>query len=197
MKQNKIDLSLPIDLHSIATSWPQYYSSKALTGHVGTHLDLMGKTFPLNLTELPGIVFDIRKFRNNEISVSDIDLEKVKPRMMVCFCGDVMSHTPYGSDEYPTEHPILSNELIDALIEKGTTLIGLDFAGARNGKEHYLTDLKCADNGIFIIENMTNFGRVLNGHTNADFKAKVYPMNYINMTGLPCRIIAEIYTNDD
>lgn len=33
---------------------------KALTGHLGTHFDVMNKTFPLEYTELEGIVFDIK-----------------------------------------------------------------------------------------------------------------------------------------
>ena len=32
---------------------------KVLFGHIGTHFDVMNKTFPLNYTRRKGIVFDI------------------------------------------------------------------------------------------------------------------------------------------
>ena len=42
----------------------------------------------------------------------------------------------YGSRKYFTEHPQLSNALLEALLEKKVSIIGVDFAGVRRGKEH-------------------------------------------------------------
>ena len=44
--------------------------------------------------------------------------------------------------------------------------------------------------GVFIIENLCDLGALLeNGGT---FMANTYPINYAEMTGLSCRVIAEI-----
>ena len=57
-------------------------------------------------------------------------------------------------------------------------------------KEHTPMDQYCADRGVFIIENLCNLSGVLkNGNT---FIANTYPMNYAEMTGLPCRVVVDI-----
>ena len=66
----------------------------------------------------------------------------------------------------------------------------MDFAGVRRGKEYTPMDQYCADRGVFIIENLCNLSGVLkNGNT---FIANTYPMNYAEMTGLPCRVVVDI-----
>ena len=60
----------------------------------------------------------------------------------------------------------------------------------RRGAEHTPTDQYCADQGVFIIENLCNLNSVLVHGMN--FKAHTYPMNYAEMTGLPCRVVAEV-----
>jgi kynurenine formamidase len=51
-------------------------------------------------------------------------------------------------------------------------------------------DQHCADQCVFLIENLCNLKNVLeNGGT---FIANTYLMNYAEMTGLPCRVAADI-----
>ncbi len=95
----------------------------------------------------------------------------------------------YGSRTYFTEHPQLSMNLIDQLLAKGVSMIGIDFAGVRRGTEHTPTDQKCAEKGTFVIENMDHLEDLPKG---AEFVIHTYPMNYEGMTGLPCRIVAEV-----
>lgn len=101
-----------------------------------------------------------------------------------------MNKKQYGGHVYFTEHPQLSDELIDALLDKKISVIGIDFAGVRRGKEHTPKDRYCADKGVFIIENLCNLKSVLS--EGGYFTACTYPMNYAEMTGLPCRVIARI-----
>lgn len=77
-----------------------------------------------------------------------------------------------------------------ALLNKQVSMIGVDFAGVRRSKEHTPTDQYCADRGTFIIENLCNMKSVLNA--GQQFTAHTYPMNYADVTGLPCRVVAEI-----
>lgn len=75
-------------------------------------------------------------------------------------------------------------------LDKGVSIIGVDFAGVRRGKEHTPKDQYCADRGVFIIENLCNLQSVI--ETGGTCFINTYPMNYADMTGLPCRVVAEI-----
>jgi kynurenine formamidase len=166
---------------------------KALPGHLGTHFDVMNKEFPLEFVERKAIVFDVSKIYNNRnISVDDIPIEKIEPDMFIAFNTGFIEKEGYGGKKYFTEHPQLSNKLIKELIKKNISIIGIDFAGIRRGEEHTPKDQFCADRGIFIIENLCNLHKVLNGHKYKKFIANTYPLNYTDMTGLPCRVVAKI-----
>ncbi|MBQ7922839.1 MAG: cyclase family protein [Clostridia bacterium] len=164
--------------------------NKALIGHIGTHFDVMEQEFPLEYTGREGIVFDVSAVKNRDIGISDIDMDKVSPGMFVGFCTGFIEEIGYGGKAYFGEHPQLSHELIDALIEKGISLIGLDFAGIRRGKEHIPKDRFCAERGVFVIENLCNLKTV--AAAGGRFFAHTYPVNYTGMTGLPCRVVAEV-----
>ena len=164
---------------------------KASFGHLGTHFDVMNKEFPLEYTTREGIVFDVRNIPE-EISTDDIDLETVREGMFVLFCSGFITKVPYGTPEYFHRHPYLSQKLIDALLDKKVSLIGIDFAGVRRGKEHTPADQRCADHGTFIIENMYGLENLLS--LESTFVVHTWPMNFTGMTGLPCRVAAEVVT---
>lgn len=164
--------------------------NQALIGHIGTHFDVMNKEFPLSYTERDGIVFDVRHISGRDIDTQDIDLNTVEKDMFVAFCTGFLETEGYGGHKYFTEHPQLSVALIDALLEKGVSIIGLDFAGVRRTPEHIPTDQLCADQGVFIIENLCNLKDIL--QLGGRFTACTYPLNCAEMTGLPCRVIAKV-----
>ena len=180
-----IDITLKITPKMVTDT--QGNEKKALVGHLGTHFDVMNKEFPLEFTRRQGIVFDVSSVEGRDIDIGDIDLNSVEKDMFVAFFTGYIEKVGYGGKIYFTEHPQLSNELIDALLDKGVSLIGVDFAGVRRGKEHTPKDQYCADRGVFIIENLCNLKAVIG-------KAVIhtYPMNYAGMTGLPCRVVAEV-----
>jgi len=159
-----------------------------LTGHLGTHFDVMNKEFPLEYTERRGIVFDVKAVQGRDIDITDVDMDKVEEGMFVAFSTGHLERTGYGTPEYSKDHPQLSHELIRALVEKGVSIIGIDFLGARRGSEHTPTDQYCADHGTFIIENLVNLSTL----PKEEFTACTYPMNYEGMTGLPCRVVAKV-----
>ena len=72
------------------------------------------------------------------------------------------------------------------------SIIGVDCAGVRRGGEHTPKDQYCADRGVFIIENLCNLGELLGGEKTARFVARTFPVNFDGMTGLPCRVVAEV-----
>ncbi len=164
---------------------------RALLGHLGTHFDAMRVAFPLEYTECKGIVFDVRGIVERDIEVSDIAFERVQAGMFVAFYSGFIAEEGYGTKRYFAEHPTLSNALLEALIEKGIAIIGLDFAGVRRGAEHPPMDQHCADHGVFVVENLINLQAILDSG-NDQFIARTFPVNYTDMDGLPCRVVAEV-----
>lgn len=183
-----IDVTLKITPKMVTDA--QGNEKKALVGHLGTHFDVMDKEFPLDYTRRKGISFDVSSVPSDgEITEGDIDLSLVKKEMFICFYSGYMKKEGYGSKAYFTEHPQLSMELIDQLVEKGVSMIGIDFAGVRRGKEHTPADQKCAEKGTFIIENMDHLEDL---PKERELVIHTYPMSYEGMTGLPCRVVAEV-----
>lgn len=162
--------------------------TKALTGHLGTHFDVMNKEFPLSFTQRNGIVFDVSQVKNRDIEIKDINLERVQKDSFVAFYTGFNQEEKYGTVRYFKEHPQLSNKLIDALLLKKVSIIGIDAAGIRRGLEHTSTDQKCADHNVFVVENLCNLDLIVNRKS----IIHTYPINFEGYTGLPTRVIAEI-----
>lgn len=161
-------------------------------GHLGTHFDVMNKEFPLFYLRREGIVFDVAEVRDRDIDVCDIDPARIEQEMFVAFYSGLAGRCAYGTQEYFKTHPQLSVGLIEKLIEKGISIIGIDFAGVRRGSEHTPMDQYCADHGVFIVENLCNLDRLLQNRDSSTFIANTYPVNFEGMTGLPCRVVAEV-----
>ncbi|MBR5005256.1 MAG: cyclase family protein [Erysipelotrichaceae bacterium] len=161
----------------------------SFSGHIGTHFDVMDKEFPLEYTKRKGIVFDVSSISNRDIECTDIDLTRVEKDMFVMFYSGMIERVEYGTRSYFKEHPQLSHELIDVLIKKGISMIGIDFSGVRRGSEHTPKDQLCANHGIFVIENLCNLKSLLDTKT---CTVHTYPLHMTQMTGLPCRVVAEI-----
>ena len=163
-------------------------------GHIGTHFDVMNKVFPLAFTKRSAVVFDVREILNRDIEKTDIDLSLVREDMFIAFYTGFIEKEGYGTKAYFRSHPQLSNELIDLLLYRKVSIIGIDCAGVRRGAEHTPKDQYCADKGVFIIENLCNLGEVINQNKARLFVANTYPINADDLTGLPCRVVAEVET---
>lgn len=167
---------------------------KALFGHIGTHFDVMDREFPLDYTVRDGIVFDVSTIRERDIEMQDVALDIVQKDMFVAFYTGYIEEVGYGGRVYFGPHPQLSDALIEALLEKGVSIIGVDCAGIRRGAEHTPKDQHCADHGTFVVENLCNLQAVL--EKSGRVKVHTYPMKCTGITGLPCRVIAEITEYD-
>jgi kynurenine formamidase len=165
---------------------------KSFSGHLGTHFDVMNKDFPLDYVKRRAVVFDVSRVKVCDISIDDVDLTLVEADMFVAFSTGFIERTGYGGKAYFGEHPQLSHEVIDALLDRKVSIIGIDFAGMRRGAEHTPKDQVCADRGVFVVENLCNLSAVLNGKKSAFFTANTFPIKYAGMTGLPCRVVAEL-----
>ena len=163
---------------------------RALVGHLGTHFDVMDKKFPLEYTCRKGIVFDVSNIRGRDIELADIDMGRVEKDLFVAFYTAYIEEESYGTKTYFAEHPELSHELIDALLKKGISIIGIDCSGIRRGKKHTPKDQLCANYDVFVVENLCGLKALVDA--DKEFTVHTYPVNYSGMTGLPCRVVAEL-----
>ena len=183
-----IDITLNVTPAMMGTAWEN--TAKNLIGHLGTHFDVMDKEFPLEYTRRSAVVFDVSHIRGREIEISDISLAQVKEDTFVAFCTGFMEEEMYGTSRYFKEHPQLSHALIEALLNRNISVIGTDCAGIRSGAEHVPADQRCAERGVFLVENLCSLKTVLN--VSPFFTAHTYPMRVSGITGLPCRVVAEL-----
>ena len=183
-----IDITLKITPRMVRDA--QADPDPRLVGHLGTHFDVMEQEFPLEYTEREGIVFDVSGVTDREIALSDIEIDRVGKGMFVAFYTGFVERVGYGGEGYFKLHPQLAYELIDALVDRGVSIIALDFAGVRRGKEHTPMDRYCAERGTFVVENLCGLKTVLDA--GGRFIAHTYPMNCIGISGLPCRVLAKI-----
>lgn len=182
-----LDITLPLTKKMI-TAVPEH-AEHALMGHVGTHFDVMEEEFPLAYTKRHGIAFDVSAVRERDVTSADICIEKVEKGDFVAFYTGFIDEIPYGEKGYFSTHPQLSHEVIDALLLRGVAIIGIDAGGIRQGKEHVPTDRRCAQKGTFVIENLYGLQALLPYGT---FTAHTYPIRCTGITGIPCRVVAEV-----
>ncbi|MBR9649402.1 cyclase family protein [Clostridium tyrobutyricum] len=161
-------------------------------GHIGTHFDSIDKTFSLDNTIRQGKIFDISTLNTDEVKLKDLDLSNVQENDFIIFHSGILKQYGYGSKEYFSTHIELSDELIDYLIEKKVSLIGVDMPGIKKSEKHAEIDKYCADRNIFIIENLDTLDVLLKKSSNAPFRVYTFPVNMSGFSGLPCRVIAEI-----
>lgn len=182
------DITLPVT-PEMRNAAPEK-DDRALMGHLGTHFDVMDKDFPLEYTCREGIVFDVSAIRERDIEISDIAMDEVRSGQFVVFYTGFIEDEPYGTKTYFSAHPQLSPALIDALLDREISIIGIDCSGLRRSKEHTPMDQRCADRGVFVVENLYGLRNLL--AAGGRFIAHTYPVRFSGMTGLPCRVIAEV-----
>lgn len=183
-----VDITLRVTPEMMGTALEN--TAKSLVGHLGTHFDVMDKEFPLAYTQRRGVVFDVSHIRGRDIELADIDFGIVEAEMFVAFCTGFMEEEDYGTPKYFKEHPQLSRQLIEALLDRRISIIGVDCAGIRRGGEHVPIDQYCSDHGVFVVENLSDLKSLLSA--GGRFTARTYPMRFAAVTGLPCRVVAEI-----
>jgi len=192
----QLDLTLPLTGEIFKTMESVAAAHGSITnidifGHIGTHLDLMGKTYPPEYFMLYGRVFDVQTIIGRDVEADDINLDCIKERDFVFFHSGRLASLSYPSKEYMSAPIQLSWDLLNKLIEKKVAMIGIDFAGVRRHKEHHKADMLCAKAGVFVVENVYALEKLVAKAGSDAFVVHCYPMRLVGATGLPCRIIAE------
>lgn len=160
-----------------------------VSGHIGTHLDTYKKrNIPIEYFKSEGVLIDVSSFcEKREVLISDVIDKDIPSSSFVLFKTSRISNFSYGSEEYFTNHPQLSADLIDWLIERKIRFIGVDCSGIRQGEEHKRADILCEEHGIYVIENLCNLESI------KESKFTVYTMwiDDPSLTGLKCRVLVE------
>lgn len=192
----KFDLSYKVDkklLDEFFKSLGQTAVDFEKQGHYGTHFDVMDKEFSIEKIITKGRILDISHINvGAEVKVEDLDLSNIEKNDFVMFYSGILKRYSYGSKEYFSANIELSNGLIDCLIDKGISFIGIDMSGAQKPATHVYIDQYCADRGVFIIENLNNLDLLVKEVSDKPFKVYTLPMNMSGFSGLPCRVIAEV-----
>jgi kynurenine formamidase len=190
----KIDLSIALTRNMIeemkaSVTADSTLSEMDLFGHLGTHFDIMDQEFDTENFERRGLVFDVSE-TGQEVEVEDVNLSDVREGDFVMFHTSVLKEKGYGTQEYFASRRALSWNLIERLVKLKVSMIGVDAAGIRMRAEHPKADKFCADNGVFVVENLDKLDLLLSEVGDEPFSVGTYPMNFSGSTGLPCRVIA-------
>jgi kynurenine formamidase len=186
----RIDLTVEID----ESRWSDALAKRKMSafGHLGTHLDVMNKQFPLENCVLKGRIIDVSSVRGKDIEIVDADFADVSTGEFVLLYTGFLRQAGYGTEEYAKNHPQLSHNLMGFLVGRKVSMIGIDAAGVRRGPEHAPTDQDCVDNAVFIVENLTNLDLLSSSAGRKTFTVYTFPLRLKGATGLPCRVVAEV-----
>lgn len=157
--------------------------------HAGTHIDapshmiLNGKTldqFPLEKFTGRGVSIKIQNKRFDLVTIQTANIQE----------GDiVLFHTGmnerYSAKDYFEEYPTFPEELVQYLIQKKVSMVGVDACSVDH--EAFIAHTLFLKNDILILENLTNL-EILEGK---NFTVYAFPLNF-SLDGSPVRVVAEI-----
>jgi kynurenine formamidase len=185
----KVDLTLKVS----ASKVQEITSLQAITafGHMGTHVDVMGKEFPLDNVSRRGRLIVVTRVAGRDIEPEDFAGVEFESRDVALIYTGFIDRVPYGTPEYFTMHPELSWEAVQYLLDRNVSLIGIDGTGLRRGDDHKKVDRLCAENNVFVVENLVNLKTLAGLPRDTTITISTLAVNIEGLTGLPCRVVAE------
>ena len=162
--------------------------------HCGTHMDAPfhffadGRTIdevpleaccgPALLLRLPASIH-LGRIDADHLSPHDT---RIKEASRVIF--NTGWHHRWGSSDYFTAHPVITKRAAELLVEQGVRLVGVDTPSVDQAP--YESHLALLDNGILIIENLTNLDAITKGV----FELCAFPLKIGGRDGSPVRAVA-------
>lgn len=151
----------------------------------------MDKEFPLDSFRTTGKVVDVSYIRDREIQIEDIGGVELHLGDTIIFYTGWVDALGYDTNsDYIHKSAELSDSLVEHIVKKGVKLIGVDAAGAQKPSKHAQVDRYCADRGVFIIENLNNVKKLV--ELDRPFTIYTAPVHRTDLSGLPCRVLAEV-----
>jgi kynurenine formamidase len=185
-------LDIAIQLQSTATYQEHGVANESLHGgvHMGTHIDAPGHfidngkkitDFPLSTFIGRAVCIDAHK---QKIITPDLlmHIQLKKDDIIIFYTGwDIR----FYESNYFDEHPVISKDCAQYLINAGIKMVGVDFPSVDTAP--YAIHRLLLSHDILIIENLTNIISLIN----KPFNLIALPLK-IDAHGAPARVIAEI-----
>lgn len=154
---------------------------------MGTHIDVMGSDVLIKNERLisPGIKFDVSNVIDRPIELSNLELSRVKEGVYVFFQTGWDKY--FKDEEKYNNHPEVSMEVIEYLVDRKVNMIGIDTLGLEVGRNHGIIDVYLGKNKTYAIENLTNLENI----PEEKFKVYCFPMKIEGLDALPARIVVE------
>ena len=154
---------------------------------MGTHIDVMSSEVVLENERLigTGIKFDVSHIVDRPVELEDIDLSLVEKGKFIFFQTNWDKY--FDDEERYNNHPEISMEVMEYLVEKEVNMIGIDTLGLGLGKNHGTTDVFLGKHGAYAIENLANLDQI----PEKEFKVYCLPMKIEGLDAFPTRILVE------
>lgn len=155
--------------------------------NMGTHIDVMSNKVVLENERLiaHGIKFDVSNITDRPIILEDLNLSIVKEGDFVFFQTNWDKY--FDDEEKYNNHPEISMEVMEYLVDKKVNMIGIDALGLGIGRNHGLIDVFLGKNETYAIENLTNLDKVPENN----FRVYCLPMKIEGLDAYPARILVE------
>lgn len=186
-----LTLSLSVDapiFERIAQAAPGPFAS----GHVGTHADtpLQKRPIPLEWMVRQGVLVDVRA-HGTEIGMAALSEVKIQPGDFVIFHTGHMAAHDYGTAAYFADHPQLDWAIVEFLVARQVSFMGIDAPALRRGRdEHFKVDCYCEEHHTYVVENLTNL-EGLAVTNQCRFPLRLGWLGHRGMTGIAMRVVAE------
>jgi arylformamidase len=169
-------------------------SSQLTVGiHTGTHMDAPFHFFedgaPIDRIDLTHCVGEAQLLRIDTPANGEIEHAQLTSyREPLARCGKVVLSTgwakEWGRPEYFTQHPVITSDAADFLIECGVHLVGVDFPSV--DRAPFLTHVALLSHNVLILENLTNLSEI----RAQSFQLVAVPLKFTDRDGSPVRAIA-------
>lgn len=155
--------------------------------NMGTHIDVMGEDVLIENEKLisQGIKFDVSNIVNRVIELDDLDLSRIREGAYVFFQTNWDKY--FEDEEKYSNHPEISMDVIEYLVNEKVNMIGIDTLGLGVGRNHGTIDVYLGKNKTYAIENLTNLENI----PEENFKVYCLPMKIEGLDALPVRILVE------
>ncbi|WP_252234857.1 cyclase family protein [Clostridium sp. ZS1] len=117
--------------------------------------------------------------------MSDLDISRIKEGVYVFFQTGWDKY--FEDEEKYNNHPEVSMEVIEYLVDKKVNMIGIDALGLGVGRNHGVVDIYLGKNKTYSIENLANLGNI----PEENFKVYCLPMKIEGLDAFPARILVE------
>ena len=155
--------------------------------NMGTHIDVMGADVVIENNRLisEGIKFDVSNVVDRQVKLSDLDISRIKEGVYVFFQTNWDDYL--DDDKKYSNHPEISMEVIEYLVNKKVNMIGIDTLGLGLKRNHGIIDEYLAKNKIYGIENLCNLRSI----PDENFKVYCLPIKVEGIDALPTRVLVE------